>query len=467
MNLDQIVKIAPGKCCWCQERDADSREHKFKRSDLMREHGRGELRAGRTLVAYRGENTSEHRSTKNDVFKFSASLCSYCNNTRSQPFDQAYDRFIEWIFENEEKVLADRHVDLEEALGSDWPEASKNVLRYFVKHICCRLAETVHSDGGTLLPKDAREFLGGGPPPKNVSTEMWIEPTWLRFAQVGANDPDWVRTMGMEPVHPGPEMRLGSRWRYGWLVLGWECWGEEDGNALLEKDLELPIVSTDSTGMELAFMPTTAEPSDGEPVDVAWLERVTGGAVIDLEPLSSSPVAQKFIGGALDFEAGLRNQAPDRRELVLSDSPPPLVVEVMRTGWLCGIARHVWANGSVNAVAVRDIRLDYVLLDPQLLFEEAENLGAIAPEEGWVAVTGAFAAMASLKLVEAHEYGVDADEGYEALLSAASLAGASAASAGAWSEDWHQTWDSIRAAVALIAPLGAAVEENFEATKPI
>ncbi|MGN6556422.1 MAG: hypothetical protein ACTHLH_00220 [Solirubrobacterales bacterium] len=466
MDTDQLVEIARGRCYWCQERDADSREHMFKRSDLIREHGRGELRAGRTLVAYRGEKTSEHRSTKNDAFKFSASLCSYCNNARSQPFDRAYDCFIEWIFENEEKVIADRYIDLEEALGFEWLEVSNNVLRYFVKHICCRLAETVHSEGGTLLPKDALAFLDGGPPPRNISTEMWIEPTWLRFAQAGANDPDWVRPMGMEPVHPGPEMRLGSRWRYGWLVLGWECWGEEDGNVLLDKDLKLPIVSTHSTGMELAFMPTMAEPSDEEPVDVAWLERVTGGAVIDLEPLSSSPVAQKFIGGALDFEAGLRNQAPDRRELVLTDSPPPYEVEVMRTGWLCGIARHVWANGSVDAVVVRSIGLDDVLLDPQMLFEEAERLGAIAPEKGWAAVTGGFAAMASLKLVEAHEYGVDTDEGYEAMLSAASLAGASAASAGAWSEDWQQTCDSIRAAVALIAPLAAAVEENFKAVKP-
>src|SRR3954469_21907422 len=334
MDTDQLVKITRGRCYWCQERDADSREHKFKRSDLIREHGRGELRAGRTLVAYRGEKTSEHRSTKNDALKFSPSLCSYCNNTRSQPFDRAYDRFIEWIVDNEEKVLADRVVDLEGALGSDWMEVAEDVFRYFVKHICCRLAESVKADGGTLVPRDALEFLDGGRPPESISTEMWIEPTWLRFAHVGADDPDWVRIMGMEAVHPGPEMRLGSRWNYGWLVLGWECWGEEEGNVLLDKDLELPIISTRPAGMELAFMPTTAELSDEEAHDAAWLERVSGGVVIDHEALSSSAVAQKFIGGALDFEAGLRNQAPDRRELLLADPSPSLEVEMMRTGWL-------------------------------------------------------------------------------------------------------------------------------------
>jgi hypothetical protein len=457
MDLGRLVKIASGKCYWCQERDADSREHKFKRSDLIREHGRGELRAGRTLVTHRGEKAYEHRSTKNDALKFSPSLCSDCNNSRSQPFDRAYDRFIEWIFENEERVLADRSIDLEEALGSEWARTSEDILRYFVKHICCRLAETVRSDGGTLLPGDALSFLDGGPPPQSITSEMWIEPAWLRFAQAGAGNPNWVRIMGMEAIHPGPEMRLGSRWNYGWLVLGWECWGEGEGNVLLDRKLDLPIVSTRPAVTELAFMPTTAEISDEGTIDTAWLERVTGGSMIDHEALCSSAVTQRFIGGALDFEAGLRDQAPDRRDLHSAEPSTSLEVEVMSAGWLCGIARRVWAMGSVDVEGVRAVELNDALLDPQALFAEAEDLSADAPEEGWRAVTRGFAAMASLKLVEAYEQGVDCEEGYEALLNAASLAGASAAAAGASSEDWRQTWDSIYAASALVAPLAAAV----------
>lgn len=458
--MDQPVRIARDKCYWCQERDADSREHKFKRSDLIREHGRGELRGGRTLVAHHGERTYEHRSTKNDALKFSPSLCSYCNNSRSQPFDRAYDRFIEWVFENEDKVLAARSVDLEEALGSAWREPAEDVLRYFVKHICCRLAETVTADDeATLLPRDALEFLDGGPSPESITSEMWIEPTWLRFAHTGAGDPNWVRIMGMEPVHPGPEMRLGSRWNYGWLVLGWECWGEGEGNALLDKSLTLPIVSTRSARAELAFMPTTAKRPGEDGFDMAWLERVTGGLAINNQALSNSAVAERFIGGALDFEAGFRDQAPDRRELVLAEPLASLEVEVMRTGLLCGIARHVWARGTVDAEAVRAVQLTDILLDPNVLFKEAESLGGVAPEEGWPAVTRGFAAMASLKLVQAYEQGVDSDEGHEAMLVAASLAGASAAAAGAWCEDPRGSWDAVHAASALIAPLAEAVNE--------
>jgi hypothetical protein len=457
--MDQLAKAPPGKCFWCQERDANSREHKFKRSDLIREHGRGELRGGRTLVTHRGEESYEHRSTKNDALKFSASLCSYCNNTRSQPMDRAYDRFIEWALESEKMVLADRRIDLEGALGSAWSESAEDVLRYFVKHICCRLAETLTSDGDVLLPSDALTFLDGGPPPKSISSEMWIEPIWLRFAQARADDPSWIRIMGMEPVHPGPEMRLGSRWNYGWLVLGWECWGKGQGNALLDKNLDLPFVSTRSARAELAFAPTTAKPPGEDGFDMAWLDRVAGGSMIDNRALSNSAVAEQFIGGALDFEAGLRDQRPDRRELVLSEPLASLEVEVMRTGLLCGIARHVWAMGSVEVEAVRTVELSDVLLDPQVLFTEAESLGSGAPEEGWLAVTRGFAAMASLKLVQAYEQGVDSEGGHESILAAASLAGASAAAAGASCGDWCGAWDSVHAASALIAPLAAAVAE--------
>jgi hypothetical protein len=456
-----LVKIAPGKCWWCQERDADSREHKFKRSDLIREHGRGELRDDRTLVAYRGNKQSEHRSTKNDALKFSPSLCAYCNNTRSQPFDQAYDRFIEWVFGNEESVLADRSLDLERALDSEWSRAGEDVLRYFVKHICCRLVESLTSEGGVLLPGDALTFLNGGPPPESITSEMWIEPTWLRFSQVGQGDPLWVKIMGMEPVHPGPEMRLGSRWNYGWLVLGWECWGEEDGNVFLDQTLDLPIVATRSVGLEFGFMPTTAEPpNDDHGLDQAWLDRVAGGSVIDAGALSSSTVAQKFIGGALDFEAGLRDQAPDRRELLLAEPLPAIEIEVMRTGLLCGIARSVWSKGSVDVAAVRSVALTESLLAPNAVLAEVEDLRRTIPEQGWLAVSGGFAAMASLKLVEVYELRVDSDEGFDAMLLAASLAGASAAAAGASSEDWRLAWDSVNAASAMIAALAAPVDAS-------
>ncbi len=438
-------------------RPADSREHKFKRSDLTRIHGRGELRGPRTLVVNSGERNSEHRSTKNDALKFSRSMCAYCNNTRSQPFDQAYDKFIEWVVANHEAVLAERRITLGEVFDPDGIEVAEDVLRFFVKHICCRLAETVMSDGETLLPPDALRFLDGGPPPTSITTDMWIEPSWLRFDQLGADDPGWISILGMEPVHPGPEMRLGSRWNYGWLVLGWECWGAGEGNVFTEDELRLPIVSTRPASFELSFVPTTASRTDDGIVDPAWLKRITGGVPIDREALARSPVAERFIGGALDFEAGTRDQSPDKREFFVAKPFAAPEVEVMRTAWLCGMARSVWAEGSLDPETIHGVTLTDRLLDPRLLYSESVSLGAVGPESGWPGVARGFAAMASLKLAEAYEQKLDTESGEESLLTAASMAGAAAAAAGAWIDDWPALWDSVNSALSVIAPLEADV----------
>jgi hypothetical protein len=384
-------------------------------------------------------------------------MCAYCNNTRSQPFDRAYDEFIEWIIENEQKVLGERRIVLEEVFGPRRAEKAEDVLRFFVKQICCRLAECIRTDTGeALLPPDALAFLDGTAQLRSITTEMWIEPSWLRFDELGAGDPDWISILGHEAVHPGPEMRLGSRWNYGWLVLGWECWGEEEGNVFLGgEEINLPIVSTRPAAFELAFAPTTAKrDQDGNP-DEAWLSRITGGSPVEMDTLARSPVSEKFIAGALDTEAGLRDRSPDRREFFVAEPYADPRLEVMRVSWLCGVARSIWAEGSLGVEAIRSVALRDRLLDPALLKREALALGDVGPDSGWPGITSGFAAMASLKLVEAHQRGIDTREGEDALLAAAWLAGAAAAAAAAWQGDHLAGWDAVHSALAVVAALEA------------
>lgn len=293
--MQPFVKISRDLCWWCQVRPADSREHKFKRTDLVRVHGPGELRGPRTLVVRSGERSTEHRSTKNKALKFSPSMCAYCNNTRSQPFDRAYDEFIEWVVANETAVLSERRIDLTAIFGSDQQGKAENILRFFVKHICCRLAETVDADGDTLIPSDAALFLDGGRPPRTIATAMWIEPSWLRFDRLGAGDPGWISILGMEPVGVGPEMRVASRWNYGWLVLGWDCWGENEGNVFLKNNIALPVLCTKPASFELSYVTNTISRSQDGTLDQAWLERVRGGTPIDPDALAGSAVAEKFM----------------------------------------------------------------------------------------------------------------------------------------------------------------------------
>jgi hypothetical protein len=77
---------------------ADSREHRHKASDLRREFGRAEYQA-RDVILARSDGRPEEllRGPNASVAKFSNNFCARCNNERSQPFDRAYDTFIEWF----------------------------------------------------------------------------------------------------------------------------------------------------------------------------------------------------------------------------------------------------------------------------------------------------------------------------------------------------------------------------------
>jgi hypothetical protein len=452
------VAIKRGECYWCREREADSREHKFKRSDLVREHGRGELRGGRTILRYGESGRREARSTKSDALKFTASLCTQCNNARSQPADRAYDRFVEWVFANEDHVLADRKVDLEAALGPAWPTEGENVLRYFVKLALCRIVEVHPGPGDVELPADALAFLDGGPAPRSLACNFWVEPTWLRFCEKGEGDPLWVRPMGMDPIYKEASGRIAGRSYYGWLAFGWEFWGEDSGHAFQNRHLPLPILATRSVELEFALVPNTAPgPAASEEESRRWVRRISGGgddAIVPPGTLSCSGVGQRFIGGALDFEAGTRGLAPDDREVLVEDPSPSAEIEVVRVGLLCEIARRVWSRCVVDVDAVHAVELTESLVEPAQIEDAVRTLRAMAPGEGWREVCNGLASMASLKTIEAHGAGIESEEGWDALLAASYLAGACAAAAGAASEDWPAAWDSVSAAAARIARVG-------------
>jgi hypothetical protein len=456
--MGPTVAIKPGECYWCRERDADSREHKFKRSDLVREHGRGELRGPRTIVRVGAGTSRDMRSTKSDGLKFPPSLCEPCNNTRSQPADRAYECFVEWVFSHESWVLENRQVDLAAAFELDWVSESENVLRYFVKNALCRIVETHPGPEDVELPADALAFLDGGPIPPSLGCSFWVETTWLRFCEMRPDDPLWVRPMGFEPLYKEQSGRIAARSYNGWLSFGWEFWGET-GHPFEGPIMPLPILATRSIELESVLVPNSSPgPDASDELNHKWVQKITGGAddepIVPEAALSRSPVGQKFIGGALDFEAGTRGLAPDVRELLVEDPVQRAETEVIRAGLLAGIARQVWAFGSTDLDAVHAVELAESLFTPDAVNSAVKALRAKAPGDGWLEVCNGFAAMSSLKLIEAGDAGVNSDDGWEALLEAARLAGCCAAAAGAANSDWPPAWDSVSAAAARIARLG-------------
>lgn len=166
------ITIQSGRCWWCQA-PADSREHRWKASDVVREYGKPPYNELRTLTRFSGADRHVFRGPKSGLVKFTASLCSRCNNTRSQPFDYAWDEFVTFVAEREAQILGARAIDWFDAFGASWKSRGADVERYVLKHIICRLID--EAPPPITLAGEYLAFLEGEVRPQAMEIELAID----------------------------------------------------------------------------------------------------------------------------------------------------------------------------------------------------------------------------------------------------------------------------------------------------
>lgn len=142
--------------CWICGAPAGSAEHRLKKADLVRGYGKGSYRGPSAPIHVRGGKIIGKSIPGADAkqLKYQPSLCKYCNDTRTQPFDNAYDRFISWALDNEDTVLRDRRIDFKEVYGDDFERGVRNLRKYFAKSFGCRLV-----NAGQAVPRELVAFL--------------------------------------------------------------------------------------------------------------------------------------------------------------------------------------------------------------------------------------------------------------------------------------------------------------------
>ena len=169
----------PGSRCWWCGAPADSREHKFKRSELRMNNGRGQWRDDGAVVHVRhGEEPKLIQGPDASSAKFRPSMCKSCNNARSQPFDRAYDGFIEFVSAHESVIGVDRRFRFSDIYGPSWPTERINLVKYWVKHVCCMAV-----DHGLTIPKLLIDYLddaSAGAPP-HIKFDMLVQSDLLRL----------------------------------------------------------------------------------------------------------------------------------------------------------------------------------------------------------------------------------------------------------------------------------------------
>jgi hypothetical protein len=235
-RMARVVEAKVGTCWWCGN-TADSREHRFKRTDIEREFGPGPYRDGRTLVKHGDDKRqTDVTGAKSKVFKFEKTICSRCNGHRSQLFDTAYTQFMDYLFDSEDIVLTVGEVDHRNIFGAHWESMRLDLARYFVKHICCRLANLADR---RAAPIDTRliEFLNAGDYPICLGLAPLIDMSvaeFLRLMRLFEEQPgDYGSFLylagvgGIDSPRPEPIEHPEGGMLVGWFGIYWRIAEDE------------------------------------------------------------------------------------------------------------------------------------------------------------------------------------------------------------------------------------------------
>jgi hypothetical protein len=153
-------------CWWCGGK-GDAREHRIKRTDLIREFGPGIDRDN--LFVNRARVETQQRGPNAAVMKFQTPLCACCNNSRSQPFDQAEVAFADYYRANEGEIVGTKRLRMAAVFTRDLSRQAEDLRRYFVKHAAC-----VISDMGFDVSHNVRTYLDGKNPLTDIAFSIHI-----------------------------------------------------------------------------------------------------------------------------------------------------------------------------------------------------------------------------------------------------------------------------------------------------
>jgi hypothetical protein len=236
LEMPEVISAQIGTCWWCGS-PADSREHKFKRTDIERGFGRGPYRDDRTLVRHgHHQRPTDVTGSKSKAFKFEPMICARCNGERSQPFDTAYDQLMDHLFANEAAILESGEVDLRGLYGAEWESKGLDLARYFVKHICCRLANVA---GHREVSLDVRliKFLNGGTYPRclglGLLIDMSVAQCWRAMRLLEEEPGDYGSFLyhtglaGVEAARPKPIENPEAGMLVGWFGIYWRIADDE------------------------------------------------------------------------------------------------------------------------------------------------------------------------------------------------------------------------------------------------
>lgn len=144
--------------CWICGESAATGEHQQKKTDVKAMFGKGSYKErGVVKKDFDSKNKSPVQGPNSKELKYSNNLCTKCNNERTQPHDQAYEKFADYIRNNFLEVKRSKEINTNLVFGKDKAKREQqNLFRYFIKAFGCQL-----NDKGLPVPETLKKALLG------------------------------------------------------------------------------------------------------------------------------------------------------------------------------------------------------------------------------------------------------------------------------------------------------------------
>jgi hypothetical protein len=160
--------------CWICGALADSKEHLFKRSDLVAAFGRFDQRRPLYMHSIDSSNVPV-KGPNADILKMEPVICQSCNNALSAPYDRAWEAMVSYLLEQNVHGYLPSRLQLARVYGNSALDIADGLARlqlYAIKHGGCVIAEA--DPNCPLLTSFAAHLKSGQPHPNVFLRFAWL-----------------------------------------------------------------------------------------------------------------------------------------------------------------------------------------------------------------------------------------------------------------------------------------------------
>ncbi|MFT6928457.1 MAG: hypothetical protein ACJAZP_004109 [Psychromonas sp.] len=125
--------------CWICGKEATTREHRVKASDLRKIFG--VVTQQSPLFTKRDGRVRTLQSVKSDFAKFSAKICHHCNTTATQKYDEAWSEFTNYLLDNQTVIRSCKTLNAGNIFSGDFKKGLLYCHLYLLKVFGCKILD--------------------------------------------------------------------------------------------------------------------------------------------------------------------------------------------------------------------------------------------------------------------------------------------------------------------------------------